>query len=129
MVSCDAFFIFSISFACFALAISDSFFKVSIAIFYSFFMASNSCLRSSFDFFFNFKISPKLLHLCINTRNMSVALLRNKSSIILLEAITTQGSKAKYLFTGHYYVQIEQLSTSRFKLSLLLSCAGQLGTS
>ena len=29
----------------------DSFFKVSIAIFYSFFMALNSCLRSSFDFF------------------------------------------------------------------------------
>jgi hypothetical protein len=66
------------------------------------------------------------LHLCINTINMLVALLWNKSSIILLEAITTQGSKAKYLFTGHYYVQTEQLSTSRFKLSLLLSCAGQL---
>ena len=72
---------------------------------------------------------------------MSVALLRNKSSIILLEAITTQDSKAKHLFTGHkhhkvqtsergqYYVQTEQLSTSRFKLSLLLSCAGQLGIS
>jgi hypothetical protein len=69
------------------------------------------------------------LHLCINTINMLVALLWNKSSIILLEAITTQGSKAKYLFTGHYHVQTEQLSTSRFKLSLLLSCAGQLGTS